>query len=352
MTWEPIDLGPIWDGLTEGTVERPRPTIGVRTDGHGLFYPGRVNAIFGRYGSAKSYIAGVTAIQEIGLGMKVWWIDLEDNPYGMVERLIDFGVEKAVVLKCLRYVNPSSKLTPKSAREFYDAVAEDEPSLIVVDSAGEWGGLQGVKANIDEEIAQFGKAYIAPLARTGAAVVTIDHVGHEQKDPLRAAGSFRKMAAINGAAYLVEMVREMGRGRSGMTKLTCAKDRGGHYARGQVVAELTIDATTSPYIWTLTPPVDTQHGPLADEPPYVRRTLSALEALAPPVKVREVGDYLAHDGEGKPLKARTIQKALERLEELGYAVNVGGSAALGYEWALSTHSANEPDTHQKGPDPI
>src|SRR5690606_1631515 len=131
--------------------------------------------------------------------MKVWWIDLEDNPYGMVERLIDFGVEKAVVLKCLRYVNPSSKLTPKSAREFYDAVAEDEPSLIVVDSAGEWGGLQGVKANIDEEIAQFGKAYIAPLARTGAAVVTIDHVGHEQKDPLRAAGSFRKMAAINGA---------------------------------------------------------------------------------------------------------------------------------------------------------
>mgnify|MGYP007098891471 CR=1 FL=1 len=45
----------------------------------------------------------------------------------MVERLIDFGVEKAAVLKCLRYVNPSSKLTPKSAREFYDAVAEDEP---------------------------------------------------------------------------------------------------------------------------------------------------------------------------------------------------------------------------------
>src|SRR5690606_18873801 len=189
-------------------------------------------------------------------------------------------------------------------------------------------------------IAQFGKAYIAPLARTGAAVVTIDHVGHEQKDPLRAAGSFRKMAAINGAAYLVEMVREMGRGRSGMTKLTCAKDRGGHYARGQVVAELTIDATTSPYIWTLTPPVDTQHGPLADEPPYVRRTLAALEIALPPAKVREIGDILARDGDGQPLKTVTIQKALRRLEELGYAAKVGGNAATGFEWALSAYKAD------------
>src|SRR5690606_41313053 len=156
------------------------------TDGSGLFYPCRINAILRRDGYAEFIDAGVAAIPESGLGMEVWWIVLEDKPYGMVERLIDFGVEKAVVLKCLRYVNPSPKLTLKSAREFYDAVAEDEPSLIVVDSAGEWGGLQGVKANIDEEIAQFGTAYISPLARTGAAVVTIDHVGHEQKDPLRA----------------------------------------------------------------------------------------------------------------------------------------------------------------------
>lgn len=353
--WEPIDLAPIWDGIEAGTIERPIPTIGHRNGGGGLFYPGRVNAIFGRYGSAKSYVAACTACQEISLGMIVWWIDLEDNPYGMVERLIDLGADREDVLKCLRYVNPASKLTPKDKRPFYEAIAAENPSLIVVDSAGEWGGLQGVKANSDDENAAFGKEYLAPLARTGAAAVVIDHVGHEQRDPLRSAGSHRKMAAINGVAYLVEMVREMGRDRSGMSKLTSAKDRGGHYPRGQVVAEITIDATTQPYTWALTPPIDTKTGPLGDEPPYVRRVLEALEHTLPPARVKDLGDYVAnHRGRGdKPLKHDTISKALRRLEELGYAIEVGGSSALGYEWALADYEPDlDIDMHPQLPDPI
>lgn len=253
-SWTPIDVAAVMAGIAEGVFERPRPTIGLRSDGAGLFYAGRLNGLFGRYGSAKSFVAMVVAVSELEAGHTVWWVDFEDNPFGTAERLVDLGADPSTVADSFRYLNPHEALTTDSVRAVTEAVAVEEPSLVVVDSSGEWMALQGVQPNYDDEVAAFYKTYVGPFTRAGAGVVAVDHIPHEAKDKLRAIGSQRKGAAVTGVSYLVETLLELGRGRAGKAKLVAAKDRLGHYPRGQVVAEVSIDATTSPYTTAITAP--------------------------------------------------------------------------------------------------
>ena len=306
-SWHQVDLGPIWDALEVGTIEMPTPTVGVRSDGAGLFYPGRLNGVFGRFGSAKSYVVAVVAVQEISLGRDVLWIDFEDDEIGMTQRLIELGADRTDVER-FHYVNPVEALNTEAQTKFVDWVSTIQPTLAVADSAGEWLSLQGVKPNADDEVAAFLKAYLAPLTKCGAAVVLIDHVPHDTKDSLRAIGSQRKMTAVTGVALHVQMVREMGKGRSGMARLKSAKDRLGTYPRGSVVAELTIDATTMPYTTELAAPAE----PSEWKPTFLMERVSTLLASHP--------DGLSKRGVRQRVegKARYVDEALEQLIAEGH----------------------------------
>src|SRR3954470_19268241 len=46
-TWQPVPLAEVVAGLLSGRRTRPAPTVGVRQDGAGLFYPGKVNGVAG-----------------------------------------------------------------------------------------------------------------------------------------------------------------------------------------------------------------------------------------------------------------------------------------------------------------
>jgi hypothetical protein len=66
--------------------------------------------------------------------------------------------------------------------------------------------------------------------------------------------------------------------------------------------------------------------------PAVARVLAVLEDAGRAVTVREIGDALAEDSTGRrPLKARTIQDALNKLRESGLAENYQGEGAA-YLW--------------------
>lgn len=69
--------------------------------------------------------------------------------------------------------------------------------------------------------------------------------------------------------------------------------------------------------------------------PSARRVHQVLEDAAGPVRVREIGDVLAAQ-EGGPLKARTIQLALNELLERGLAATEGAEDAQGSQaWRAS-----------------
>ena len=111
-------------------------------------------------------------------------------------------------------------------------------ALVVIDSLGEALSSDGINANDDGEVADWGRNIARPAAHTGAAVLLLDHLPKAAENALTPMGSQRKQAAVDGATYSAQIVRAPKKGHAGHVRLVCGKDRQGTYSRGQVVAEL------------------------------------------------------------------------------------------------------------------
>jgi hypothetical protein len=254
------DLSAVVEGLVSGTLTRPVPTIGRRSDGVCLFYPGRVNTVFGESGDGKSFVAQEVARQELAAGHHVLWVDFEDDQVGTANRLLELGAEPKAFLAYFHYFSPVERFGAPAQAYIAGIVAMRSPSLVVIDSAGESMSLSDTRPNDDDSVARWMRTLPLYIARLGPAALVIDHTTKSKDGGLWAAGSQRKRAAISGAAYLVQMVHEFGRGRVGRSKLTTAKDRNGNFVRGTKAAEFILDASTKPYRATLEPPEPTSGG--------------------------------------------------------------------------------------------
>src|SRR4051812_9586191 len=72
-SWQRVDLSP----ALSGDIERVMPTVCIRDDGAGLFYPRSSNGLFGDSGSGKTMLAVFAAAQELRAGRRVGIVDLE-----------------------------------------------------------------------------------------------------------------------------------------------------------------------------------------------------------------------------------------------------------------------------------
>jgi hypothetical protein len=254
-TWGERPLHDIVTGLIDGTIRRPEPTIGQRTDDVCLFYPGRVNGLHGPMGEGKTHVGMYAMKQQIEAGEHVILVDLEDDEAGAVGRLLEIGVAPDVIIERFHYVSPTERYGDEARQYLFDLINKYRPALVIVDSTGEALSLDGINANDDSPVAAWFRKLPRAIARTGAAVICIDHVVKSKENRgLNPIGSQRKLAAITGAAYMVEAVREFGLGQHGTAKLTVAKDRCGTFVRNTVAATFSLDATAEPSLATLDPP--------------------------------------------------------------------------------------------------
>jgi hypothetical protein len=118
------------------------------------------------------------------------------------------------------------------------------PVFVVVDSTGEALALEGAKPNNDDEVANWFRTWPRRIANhTGAAVTVIDHVVKDETTRgLWPGGSQRKKAAINGAAFMLTPITELGRGADGRMKITTSKDRSGVHRTCKKAAEFVLNA--------------------------------------------------------------------------------------------------------------
>lgn len=82
----------------------------------------------------------------------------------------------------------------------------------------------------------------------------------------------------------------------------------------------------------------TEAAPASEGDPYTvtqRRVMQILAKAAAPLRVRAIGDGLAIDGEGPPLKHTTIDKNLNQLAEMGLVVGSDPMPGIAREWGLS-----------------
>jgi len=234
VDWEPVDLATLAIEVRSPDYTPTTPTI-LRVDGevNGLFYPGLLNQLFGEPGSAKSWIALCAALEIIRTGLRVLWIDYEDRPIGMVERLVALGADDDEIA-LLDYRAPSSGilrgvewLERQNPRAVY--------GLIVIDSTGEAMAAGGVKLN-DGEVATWFQR-VKRLMTDDAALLALDHVAKNPQSPeLYPTESQRKLAAVSGASYRADIVTAFAKGRDGKIKLRVAKDRPGTRPRGVIAA--------------------------------------------------------------------------------------------------------------------
>lgn len=241
-TWESVDLDP----YLSGDVVPTPPTVLTRSDGHALFYPGRVNSLYGPSESGKTWIAIEACVQEIGKGERVVYLDFEDEPSATVDRLRRLGVGSEDVAAQFRYVHPEGPLadmqrnrygsqTTSAGRENTEVFAEllrnFDPTLIIADGMTSLYGLHGHDTN-DASGTDVVTTWLKGLCRGGrTTVIVIDHTGKNSGAGASPIGAHHKIAMIQGCALRVDVVTRPLPGGVGEIRLMVFKDRLGQVRR-------------------------------------------------------------------------------------------------------------------------
>jgi hypothetical protein len=311
--WEPIDLGPVLRG---GQVTQP-PTVFERVDGVRLLYARRLNLFMGETESMKTWLAQVAVAQELQADHHVIYVDYEDGPETIVERLRALGVSAEEIERNLTYLNPGGRFDELAQAVVTEALQRrGVPSLCVVDGVTEAMSDIGLDPLKGTDVAGFYAGSPRWLANTGAAVVLIDHVTKDREGRGRwAIGSERKLSGLDGAAYGFETLEPFGRGKTGRVKITVAKDRCGHVRRHETSRRVIVMAELKS--WPddgVTVSLDVPDAPTADgsfRPTHLMEQMSKAIVATPGLTSRALRAAVSGKSEYKDL-------ALELLIIEGY----------------------------------
>ena len=225
-TWLPVDLGSILDG----TYVPELPTIARRSDGLGLFYPGRTHSIYGPSESGKSLVAQAVAVEVLQDGGTVLYLDFESDGASIVQRLRSLGATDSAIRERLAYVRPDSGLVGMHWAAYQDVLSQTF-TLAIIDGVTEAMALvrSDSHGTPEADASTFDRRLPRLIAtRTGAAVIAIDHVVKDTVAQGRhAIGSVHKLNALTGAAFRAQATTLPGKGRKGAVDLQVTKDRPG-----------------------------------------------------------------------------------------------------------------------------
>lgn len=350
-TWEPVDLTAILDG----TYTPETPTLMPRTDGICLLYPGRVHSMHGESESGKSLVIQAEAARTLTTGGTVLYVDFESDAPAVVGRLIELGVDAFTIAQRFHYTHPEADPAgPLHERVAYHQLLDQDYDLAVVDGVTDALGIFGASSKDNDDVATFMRAIPRTIARrTGAAVVVIDHVTKDPDSRGRfAIGGQAKMAALDGAAYVVDVAEPLGRGLRGVINLRIAKDRPGSIRphagafhktdRTQLAAQVIIDSTHGTIDVTVAKPTnlitDSDHGRGQWKPThYMERVSRLLEVSPEPLSTNVIEDAITG-------KRDHIRTALEHLVTGGWAaLSVGPRNAKLHASLRPYREAEDPD---------
>jgi RecA/RadA recombinase len=317
LTWRPVDLA----AVLESGYEPPRPSVClVAGSEFGLFYSGRINGLFGDSGGGKTWVALHAIKEAIEAGNDAVLVDYEDHPAAAVSRLEAIGVSRKALLKHLIYIQPQERWNAVAEKNLVEGLAGRRIAIAVIDSTGEGMALDGVNPNADDEVARWFRGAARTLAAMGAAVVLIDHVPKMQAGSRNtdfASGSQRKRAAINGAAYYLEVVVAPSRDTDGKFKLITRKCRFGWRKHGTIACEVEMKNREDNSIeFTISQPDKREVSSF--RPTWTMQKLSEwLEKMGQPVSWRAAREAPVGKSGGKADR-NTVDAALACLRDDGY----------------------------------
>lgn len=251
-TWRPIDLA----ALVGADYAPTLPTVGERSDGRGILYAGRTHTLSGESEAKKSWAAQLITLQELGRGHGVVYIDFEDDAASVARRLLLLGAPPQWLTDRFGYISPDEPITSgRGQDDLRDALNTVRPTLVVLDGVTEALSLHGLSTIDNDDLAKFGRLVTRPLATSGAAVLSLDHVTKATDNRGRyALGGVHKLNAVTGAAFSLENIARSGEGLAGRSRLLITKDRPGQLRNAALpgsgdrwwFADFTLDSTRQP----------------------------------------------------------------------------------------------------------
>jgi hypothetical protein len=313
---------------------------------YGLFYPGRINAIFGDSGGGKTWVALWAIKEAIANNKDAVLVDYEDHPAAAVARLEALGVSRKSLLKHLIYIQPQERWDKLAERNLLECLTDRDVYVAIIDSTGEGMAIDGVNPNADDEVARWFRGVARTLAATGAAVVLIDHVPKVQQGGRNvdfASGSHRKRAAVNGAAYLLEVIIAPSRESNGRFKLGTKKCRFGCRRHGTIACVVEMNNEEDGSIeFTMVQPE--QRETVAFRPTWTMEKLSQwLEKMGQPVSWRQAREAPVGKAGGKADR-HTVDAALACLRDDGY---IDWPKGKPMEHRMSYTAANDPKNPER-----
>lgn len=274
---------PDMTAILNGNLDVEPTTILTRGDGLSLLYPGRLHAFWAEPESGKSWLALAAAAEVLAAGAAVIYIDYEDTPRGIVGRMLALGATPADLIDRFTYIRPLDTWGPAETAQLAELVDTTDPDLVIIDGIAEALQRDGLDENSAVDWVAWTERIARPIARTGAAVLMLDHVVKNPEQRGRhGRGTGAKLGSIDGAAYELRTVRPFSRNTPGTLDIYVSKDRPG-YVRGDnrkvAVANITPHGAGAR--------VDVELHHPDDAPPSGFRPTGVMEALS---RVLEVGD--------------------------------------------------------------
>ena len=232
-TWWPKNLGPV----LAGDDPEPQPEFLARLDDVYLLYRGKVNGLIGESESGKTWVALLAVLQTLRARQRVFYLDFEDTAPGIIARLKSMGATDDD-FACLTYIGPDEDFGANARRDLRDAIADNQPDLVVIDGFNAAMTLLGLELTDNTDATKFSQQLLKPLALTGACVVYVDHIPKNRENRGKGGiGAQAKRAMTTGCAIAVDVVDPFGRGMTGRLRLTVDKDRPGHVRAVSVEAK-------------------------------------------------------------------------------------------------------------------
>lgn len=214
--------------IAGGDISAPKPSIGSRVDGSRLFYAEAVNTLIGQPEAAKTFTTQAIIAQVLAEGGSALFIDIDHNgAASVVSRLRGFLIDDQIITDPERF----RYAAPEDATGMLAIVSEAarwKPTIAVVDSVGELMVLFGANSNLPDDYTRVHRAVLTALAKTGAAVIAIDHEAkNADSAAYGASGTAAKKRAVDGVMLRAKVVKAFTPGEGGLSKLAIVKDRHG-----------------------------------------------------------------------------------------------------------------------------
>lgn len=230
--WGLVDL----TNWVDGSHTAPTPDVLRLPNGVGMLYRAQLNWIHGDSGSGKTWLALAAAAELLRAGEHVAWLHWEDpTPATIVGRLQALGISRTMILEQFHYWDPAGAGLQRQIQAVVDAIADINPAMAFIDSAGEALNADALNEDRDNEVGPWITQGARRIVDAGYGVTVIDHATKAKDNPLFPSGSKRKRAAVTGIGLMVTSTQPPTVDSDGVIDVRCAKDRHGAWRQGDVI---------------------------------------------------------------------------------------------------------------------